>query len=186
MSGIVPGFFNPVSRENAMKRMMLVGVVLLSIAGLSFSQKDGADKAAVERARKSIKMLDDVYKTAIVLITDKYVETNKDYPAGRLAVIWFKNLSEKGNHQVRLIDATGEPDNPRNVASDEFEKKGIKELKGGKAYYDEVVMKEGKPYLRAVTAVPVVMDKCILCHPNYKNVPKGEPIGAISYTMPIE
>jgi hypothetical protein len=169
-----------------MKRMMLVGVILLSLGGVSFSQKDKPDEAAVERARKAVKMLDDVYKTAIVLITDKYVETNKDYPAGRLAVIWFKNLSGKGHHQVRLIDATGEPDNPRNVAEDDFEKKGVKELKAGKAYYDEVVMKDGKTYLRAVTAVPVVMEKCTLCHPNYKDVPKGQAIGAISYTMPIE
>ena len=120
------------------------------------------------------------------MITDKYVETARDYPAGRLAVIWFKKLSESGHHQVRLIDATGEPDNPRNVAEDDFEKKGIKELKAGKPYYDEVVMKDGKPYLRAVTAVPVVMEKCTLCHPNYKDVPKGEAIGAISYTMPIK
>jgi hypothetical protein len=166
--------------------MMLVGVILLLAGGLAFSQKDRPDEAAIERARKAVKMLDDVYKTAIVVITDKYVETPKDYPAGRLAVIWFKKMSETGHHKVRLIDATGEPDNPMNVAQDEFEKKGIKELKAGKAYYDEVEMKDGKSYLRAVTAVPVVMEKCTLCHPNYKDVPKGQAIGAISYTMPIE
>ena len=50
----------------------------------------------------------------------------------------------------------------------------------------EVIEQDGKPYLRAVTAVPVVMEKCIMCHAHYADAKKGEPIGAISYTVPIE
>jgi hypothetical protein len=34
--------------------------------------------------------------------------------------------------------------------------------------------------------VPVVMEKCVLCHAHYKNAKKGEPIGALSYTVPVE
>jgi hypothetical protein len=49
-----------------------------------------------------------------------------------------------------------------------------------------VVHRRGKPYLRAMTPVPVVMSKCVLCHDNYKNGKKGEPIGALTYTVPIE
>ena len=47
---------------------------------------------------------------------------------------------------------------------------GVKKLKGGAAVYEQVVEKEGKHYLRAVTAVPVVMKKCVMCHENYKDV----------------
>jgi Protein of unknown function (DUF3365) len=144
------------------------------------------DPAAIERARKNVKMLDDVYKTTVVLITDKYVNSKKDPPAGRAAIALFKGISEKGWHEVRLIDASGDPYSERNVARDDFEKEGIKQLKDGKAFYDRVEMKDGKPVLRAITPIPVVMDKCILCHENYKKAKKGEPIGALTYTMPIE
>jgi hypothetical protein len=145
-----------------------------------------ADTAAAARARKMVLMLDDVYKTAIVLITDKYVRDKKDYPAGRAAIKWFADISKKGSHQVRLIDATGDPYSPGNVAEDDFDKEGIKQLKAGKDYYERLVQKEGKPYLRAITPIPVVMDKCILCHENYRGVKKGVPIGALTYTVPLE
>ena len=80
---------------------------------------------------------------------------------------------------------TGEPNNPKNVASDAFEEAAVKEIRG-KDYYDAVVPKDGKSYLRAMTAVPVVMDKCIMCHENYKKAKKGEAVGAISYSIPLD
>jgi hypothetical protein len=125
------------------------------------------DRAAADRARKEVHMLDGIYKDVIVLITDKYVKSPKDYPAGRAAVVLFRQISKGGSHEVRLLDVTGEPNNPRNVASDPFEETGVKEMKAGKDYYDEVIQKDGKSYLRAMTAVPVVSDKCIMCHENY-------------------
>jgi hypothetical protein len=150
------------------------------------AEPKSVDPAAVERARKTVGTLDDVYKTAIVLITDKYVNTKKDYPAGRAAKKLFSEISKKGSHLVRLIDASGEPYDPSNVAEDDFDKEGIKQLKAGKSSYDRVIQKNGKPYLRVITPVPVVMDKCVMCHANYKKAKKGEPIGALTYTMPIE
>lgn len=145
------------------------------------------DAAAVERSRKTVRMLDDVYKQTIVLITDKYVNDTDDFAAGSAAVLLFKNISKSGNHQVRLLDASGEPHNPENVAKDAFEKEGIKRLKAGTKSYEEVVKKDGKFELRSITPVPVVMDKCIMCHANYAQAKKkGEVIGAISYIVPIE
>jgi hypothetical protein len=164
----------------------LAAVILL--AGRSPVTAEGrtADKAAVERARKTVRMLDDVYKTTVVLITDKYVHDKKDFPAGSAAIKLFGDISKKGWHEVRLIDATGEPYRRSNVAKDDFDMEGLKQLKAGKDFYDLVIHKEGKPYLRAITPVPVVMDKCIMCHAHYKNVKKGEAIGALTYTIPIE
>lgn len=143
-------------------------------------------KAAVERSRKTVQLLDNVFKQTIVLVTDKYVNDEDDFAAGSAAVLLFKNISESGPHKVRLIDATGEPYESENVARDDFEKEGLKRLKAGAASYDSVIEKDGKPYLRAITAVPVVMKKCVMCHPHYADAKKGEPIGAISYTVPIE
>jgi len=143
------------------------------------------NQAAVKRTRETVKMLDDIYKQAIVLITDKYVNDTDDFPAGSAAVELFKRVGKTGYHQVRLIDATGQPYEEANVAKTEFEKQGIKQLKAGKDFYEEVVLKDGKSYLQAMTPVPVVMNKCIMCHPHYEDAKKGEPIGAISYELPI-
>ena len=77
---------------------------------------------------------------------------------GSAAVVLFRNITESGSHEVRLIDATGMPYEEKNVAKDEFEKEGIKQLKQGKPYYEKIVEKNGKPYLRALTPVPVVVN----------------------------
>jgi hypothetical protein len=165
----------------------LCGVLAAVIAlGARPSGQNQPDPAAVERGRKTVQMLDGIYKSGIVLITDKYVKGKKDYPAGRAAIKWFADISKKGSHEVRLIDATGEPYGDANVSRDDFDKEGVKQLKAGKDYYERVIQKEGKPYLRAITPVPVVMEKCTMCHDNYKNVPKGAPVGALTYTVPIE
>lgn len=143
-------------------------------------------QAAIERSRRTVAMLDNIYKQTIVLITDKYVHDEDDFAAGSAAVLLFKNISESGSHQVRLIDATGQPYEAKNVAKDAFERESIKRLKAGAKGYEQVVQIDGKPHLRSATPVPVVMERCIMCHEHYRDVKKGEPIGAISYTVPIE
>ena len=47
-------------------------------------------------------------------------------------------------HLAEPLDEKISPD-------DEFEKKAVKVLKSGKAYYDRIIEKDGKPYLRAAT-----------------------------------
>ena len=144
------------------------------------------DQEAVERTRKTVESFDNIFKQTIVLITEKYVHDDDDFAAGSAAVLLFKNISESGDNKIRLIDATGDPYEPENVAKDDFEKQGIKKLKAGAESHEQVITKDGKPYLRALTPVPVVMQKCVMCHPHYADAKKGEPIGAISYTLPIE
>ncbi|MEX0818751.1 MAG: DUF3365 domain-containing protein [Pirellulaceae bacterium] len=144
------------------------------------------DSEAIERSRKTVQTLDNIFKQTIVLITDKYVHDEDDFAAGSAAVLLFKNISEAGDNKVRLIDATGEPYDAENVAKDDFEREGIKRLKAGAPIYESVVTTDGKHQLRALTAVPVVMQKCVMCHAHYADAKKGEPIGAISYTVPVE
>lgn len=141
---------------------------------------------AVARARKTVQMLDDIYKNAVVLITDKYVHDEDDFPAGSAAVALFEAISKKGWHQVRLIDATGQPYEEKNVARDDFEKAGIARLKAGDAVYEQVVEVDGQRQFRALTPVPVVMKKCVMCHAHYADAKENEPIGAISYSVPVE
>ncbi len=130
-------------------------------------------------------MLDDIYKTSIVLITTHYVDDDQSLPAGSAFRALFAAVEEKGWHQVRLLDATGEPYNDENLPKEGFEKRAVSKLLEGKASYDEVVTEGDKRYLLAATSIPVVMDKCILCHDNYKDVKKGRAIGALGYKVPI-
>jgi hypothetical protein len=118
-----------------------------------------------------------------VLVTTHYVEGKDETPAGEAFKVLFKSMEEKGWHEVRLLDASGEPVNPDNTPQDDFERKAVAALKAGKAGYEERAMLEGKEYLRSATPIPVVMEKCTLCHENYHG--KGV-IGALAYTLPLE
>lgn len=144
-----------------------------------------ADPEAVKRTRDTVRMLDDIYKGLIVAITKEYVKADSDTAAATIAAGLFEAIQKKGWHGARLVDATGDPYDPDNVPKSDFEKEAIKKIKGGEAYVDQVVQKDGKSYLLAATAIPVVMDKCVMCHPHYKDVPKGQAIGAVSYEVPI-
>lgn len=141
---------------------------------------------ALAAARQQVLMLDDLYKTAVVLITEHYVNKETDLAAATAAKALFSAMKEKGHHDVRLIDATDSPYNDENLAKDEFEKKAIEELKKGKATFEQVETRDDGRYLRFATAVPVVMDKCVMCHESYKDVKKGEAIGALTYTLKIQ
>ncbi|MBM4003806.1 MAG: DUF3365 domain-containing protein [Planctomycetes bacterium] len=162
-------------------------VSLAVIPGRAWGQaKSDSKDAALERTRKQVLMLDDIYKTTVVLITDKYVQDEQSFPAGSAAIALFDAIKKKGHHEVRLLDATGEPYDKKNVAKDDFEKEAIKQLKQGKATYEKVETRDDGRYLRMATSVPVVMKKCIMCHEVYNKAKEGEPIGALSYTLKVE
>jgi hypothetical protein len=167
--------------------IVTLGIVL--VAGFTLLAQEKAKKPparAVERTRDTVKMLDDVYKTAVVLITDKYVHDEDDFAAGSAAIALFDAIKQKGWHTAELLDVTGEPYDGENVANDDFEKQAIKKIKQGETFVEAVEQdKDGKFVLRAMTPVPVVLAKCAICHPHYKQVPAGQAIGAISYSVPI-
>ncbi|MCZ2343075.1 MAG: DUF3365 domain-containing protein [Bacteroidales bacterium] len=141
------------------------------------------DKAAIERARATIKMMDDLHKGYVIIITETYVAAKEHIPAAVVAEKVFGHM-EKNNHGTgRLIDASGAPLRRKNVAKSDFEIAAVKAIKGGKAYVDEVGTKDGKPVLRAATLVPAVMDACVDCHPKVK---KGDVLGALVYEIPIQ
>ena len=81
-----------------------------------------------------------------------------------------------------MTDATGKPKNKYNVPTTDFEKKGVEEMKAGKAYYEEVGSKDGKAVLRVATVVPAVMPMCAVCHGGKE----GRLLGAIIYEVPIK
>lgn len=154
-------------------------------AAIAANTTEEVKNPAVERARREVRMLDDIYKTAIVLITEHYVNDEDDLAAGSAFKALFAAVNEKGWHTVRLVDATGHPYSEENLPKAGFEKDAIKQLLEGKSSVDKVVVEGDKKFLLAATAIPVVMEKCIMCHENYKGVAKGKAIGALSYKVPI-
>ncbi len=137
----------------------------------------------LRQAREKVRMLDDLYKTFIVLITGEYVNNPSVLPAATLSKRVFGVMSKKGWHKARLLDATGTPFNPDNNPKDEFERDAIKALISGRTYFERVEKIKGRDYLRAATAVHAVMQGCIICHPSKKI---GDFLGAISYSIPLK
>ncbi len=170
-----------------MKRLVILSLLGVLVSG-TFQNCNAEQKKtpAVDRARKMGEMLDTLYKNAIVLITTHYVNEDSDLAAGDAFQALFKVMKEKGYHEVRLIDASGEAYDDDNIPRKGFEQEAVKALLAGAKTYEKVIKKDGKRYLQYATPVPVVMEKCIMCHENYRDIPKGRPIGALSYTIPIE
>ena len=143
-------------------------------------QKSGL---TVEQARREVRLLNDLYLTAVVYINDVYVEDTDSVAAGEAARDLFAAMKKKGWHEARLVDATGDPVNDDNVPRNDFEKAAIKKILGGETYVDQVVREDGRNYLRAATLVPAVNAKCLMCHPGSK---VGDVLGAISFKIPLE
>jgi hypothetical protein len=186
------GFSGSFIEEGVMQRVrgrrwlgvVLAGAVVAGALGRPGHGADaGPDPAAVERARETVRMIDDLYKSAVVHITATYVRAQETTPAARVAQKIFKHMEEKGWHSARLIDATGAPANKANLPKTAFEKKAVEQMKAGKPYVEEIATRDGKPVLRAATIVPVVMEQCITCHPGLK---KNDLMGALVYEVPIK
>src|SRR5207302_5768063 len=74
------------------------------------------DSAAVERTREQVKMLDALYKNAVVSVTKNYVNQQADVPAAAIAKDVFEAMKKGKYHNARLVDVTGKPKNKDNVA----------------------------------------------------------------------
>jgi len=154
----------------------------VSTARAPAEDKPNVDPAALERTRQSVKMVDDLYKSAVVSMTERYVEDQSANPAALVAKDVFVAMAKKGWHAARLVDATGKPKNEENVAKTDFEKRAVARIKAGVPFYEEVAEKDGKPVLRVGTVVPVVLKQCAVCHGRKQ----GSVLGAILYEVPIK
>ena len=174
-----------------LERKNIVGLALglatmVSIAAVgSFAAEKASGKpdAAVERTRQEVKMLDDLFKNAIVLIDGHYVKTPSDLPAATAAKALWAALKKDGWYDVRILGLTDVIGDPDDVPRDAFEQAAAKKLLAGETPQEEVVEKDGKRYLRVATGVPVVSENCVMCHANFKGN-KGN-IGALAYTVPV-
>jgi hypothetical protein len=171
-----------------MKRNTFAAVVLLSLsvfgaaaAAQHQARSDGGSHASVVRTREQVKMLDDLYKTAVVLITEHYVEKPSNLSAASAAKALFRHMEKQGWHQVRLVGLTQSLMNKGNAPADAFEEAAAARLVTGGAFHEAVVTENGTQYLRYATPLPVVMPKCLMCHPSWKG--NTGNVGSLMYKV---
>lgn len=168
------------------RRAAWMGAALVAVAAVASWQgahqvmaRGDAEDAALSRARRQVKMLDDLYKTAVVSITKIY---DDGPPAVRVAQQLFKAMEAGEHHSARLVDATGNPLNEKNRPATEFEERAEKAMQDGKTYYEEVVGEGDDRRLLAATVVPAVLPRCAKCH----GVEDGELLGFLRYDVKVE
>lgn len=178
-------------RKHADRRWLMVagaGVLLAGLsawsprAGVATAGGDAPADPAVERARDEVKMLDDLYKTAVVSITTRYIDKQSQQPAIKVAKDIFGAMNKRGWHSARLVDATGEPLSDANLPKTDFEKDAARAVNAGQTYFERVVGEGKDRRLLAATVVPVVMQKCADGHTSKK---VGEVLGFIRYDVPV-
>jgi hypothetical protein len=137
------------------------------------------DDPALGRAREHVKMVDSLYKNAVVAVTDLYKEGP---PAIMVAKRVFKAMREDGWHDTRLVDVTGNPLNEANVPATDFEKRAAEAIRAGQAYYEEVAGEGAERHLLAATVVPAVHRRCASCH----GVDEGDLLGFLRYDVTVK
>jgi hypothetical protein len=183
---VAPGREEEMTKGIKRKIVMAVAMVGGLSAGTlaAFAENPAPTKdPEIERTRQHIKMLDDVFKTAVVLIDETYVKHPSDPSAASAAKALFAAMKKNGWYDVRLIGLTDKVGDPDDEPKDAFEKTAAKRLRGGEQAYEEIMEKDGKRYLRMATGIPVISENCVMCHAHFKG-DKGN-IGALSYTMPV-
>src|SRR5687767_9589918 len=102
-------------RRNDMRRKRIaLGMVGLLVAGVAAwsaygiaqetaPDKKGPDRAAVERARETAKLIDALYKNYVVAITETYVGEKKQPPAARVTQRVFRAMHKGGFHDAKLV-----------------------------------------------------------------------------------
>jgi hypothetical protein len=159
---------------------VMVTAALALMVGLPTWAAGSAPEAdpPMARARAQAKMLDDLFKVAVVDITNRY----DGPPAIKVAKAIFATAKDKKYFNAKLVDATGAPQNEANVPQDAFEKRAAKAMTEGKTYLEEVVGKGSARRLRVATVVPAVVQKCAKCH----GVKQGDLLGFLSYDLPVD
>lgn len=139
---------------------------------------EGEEDPAVVRARNEVQMLDTLYKTAVISVTERFP---RGQPAIMVAGDVFEAMEKSGHHSARLVDATESPLGEGNEPATDFEKRAAEAMRKGEAYLDQIVGEGEDRRLLAATVVPAVHRRCAACH----GVEEGDLLGFIRYDIPI-
>lgn len=137
-----------------------------------------AERVSLAEARRQVRMMDEIYKTAVIAAHKMYVQD----PGTPAAVIWAKQvinqMKGKGWPDARIFATHDRPLNPENAPADGFERAATTAFKQGKASFEQVTPGE----YRYATDIRIVDEKCIMCHVRSK---QGDLTGGVSYRVPL-
>jgi Protein of unknown function (DUF3365) len=154
------------------------GFLAIPISAKLLRADEPSADPALERTRDQVKMLDTLYKTAVVSVSNRY----EGPPAIKVAKDVFGAMEKGGWHKAKLVDASGTPQNEANLPATEFERRAANAMKAGKPYYEEVAGTGADRKLFVATIVPAVTKKCATCH----GANEGDLLGFIRYEVPIK
>ena len=161
---------------------LTAAILIATLGGAAPSPaEDGREREAdpaLARARREVKMLDELYKTAVVSITEKY---QRGQPAIMVAKDIFKVMEDGRYHSAKLVDASQAPLGVDTEPATDFEKRAAEAMREGETYVEEVAGEGDDRRLLAATIVPAVHPRCAACH----GVEVGDLLGFIRYEIPI-
>ncbi len=130
-------------------------------------------------------LLADSHHDLLARHTENYVREDTDVSACEMLQEQFAGLAAKGHGEFRLLALTTEPMVETSRPASDFEILAAKQLRSGKASFERTAMQNGQSFLNAASAIRVSSKRCALCHPNFKDLPADQAVGAFSYHMPL-
>lgn len=160
---------------------LAAAALLAAMTGFDHARADEDPDPALKQAREQVKMLDSLYKNAVVSITKRYKDGP---PAIMVAKDVFGAMDKDGWHSARLVGVLDKDLllNESNAPKSEFEQRAAEQIKAGKPYYEEVLGEGNERRLAAATVVPAVLPRCASCH----GVVEGDLLGFIRYEIPVK
>jgi len=172
---------NPESRLRATVLAVIGASVALSIiraATAASKPSPPVERVTLAEGRRQVRMMDELYKTAVVATHKMYVQD----PGTPAAVIWAKQVINgvkgKGWPDARIFATHDRPLNPENTPVDDFERSAAAAFRQGKTSFEQVTPNE----LRYATDIRILDKKCIMCHVRSK---EGDLAGGVSYRVPL-
>lgn len=153
--------------DGSLRKHALLVALGVVVSSASMSKPTFADAETTTNA------LINALVAAVVNVTEDTVETGNVGPNSRAISL----LVPRGA-AYRLVDASGDPLDPRNKPRGRFEKQGLQKLVGQPAF--STVQDEGSRKLRTLFSLPF-LPGCETCHTNYaRDFEEGDIVGAIS------
>jgi hypothetical protein len=144
------------------------------VGGVLATEKPQPVRLSLEEARRTVRLMDDIYQSGVMTTHSMYVRERGD----AAAVTWGRQvmgqMNAKGWPEGRIFGATDRPLNPESRFKDTFEQEAAAAFRAGKTTFEKV---EGST-LRYASEIRAVDKSCIMCHTRNK---EGDLLGGVSY-----
>jgi hypothetical protein len=161
--------------------LLLLAVPALALPALAGepASKEAPLRVSLAEGRRLVRMMDDIYKHAVLATHKMYVQ-DAGTPS---AITWAKQVlpqvEAKGWPRAHIFSGTGRPLHPDNEPKDDFERAAVRAFQGGKSAVEAV---EGDT-LRYASEIRVTDRSCLMCHVRNH---EGDLLGGVSYRVALQ